>query len=395
MRQSNHTPVTFINADMGPHRLTTLRVQYDRIDALGGPPEAGDLIVDLGGDRLLPGLINAHDHLQLNSLPPIDYGRRYRNANEWIADFNTRIATDRQFKTRKAVPRDERLALGGLKNILSGVTTVAHHDPYYPLLSSPNFPTSVVVDSGWSHSLGIDGEASVRNSYRGTPTGWPWMVHAAEGVDEQSASEFERLDALGCLGANTLLVHGVALDGAQRARLDAAAAGLIWCPASNLRLFGRTAEVVDLVECGRVALGSDSRLTGARDLLDELRVARELSGFDEPTLEALVTSDSARLLRLSDRGVLRVGARADILILPARMPLSRADRKDIRLVMLDGSMRYGDPDYAELVMPEAQRVEVSVDGRAKVVESRLGALLSGPNALEPGIELPDAAWRVA
>ena len=32
---------------------------------------------------------------------------------------------------------------------------------------------------------------------------------------------------------------------------------------------------------GRVALGSDSRLSGARDLLSELRVARELGGLDE------------------------------------------------------------------------------------------------------------------
>ena len=35
---------------------------------------------------------------------------------------------------------------------------------------------------------------------------------------------------------------------------------------------------------GRVALGSDSRLSGARDLLCELRVAHELSGLDEATL---------------------------------------------------------------------------------------------------------------
>ena len=51
---------------------------------------------------------------------------------------------------------------------------------------------------------------------------WPWIIHAAEGLDDEAAAEFERLDALGCIGANTLIVHGVALDPAQRKRLVAA-----------------------------------------------------------------------------------------------------------------------------------------------------------------------------
>ena len=98
----------------------------------------------------------------------------------------------------------------------------------------------------------------MRAAYRSTPSDTPWIIHAAEGVDAEAAAEFDRLEALGCVGSNTLLVHGVALDEARRARLAAAGAGLIWCPSSNLRLFGATAAVADLVRCGRVALGSDS-----------------------------------------------------------------------------------------------------------------------------------------
>lgn len=387
--------LTFINADMGPDRPDTVRVQGTRIVAVGTRAEAGDLMVDLEGDRLLPGLINAHDHLQLNSFPTPQYGRHYRNAGEWIADLNERADLASVFAVCEAIPRDQRLLQGGIKNLLSGVTTVAHHDPLYPILVTAEYPTQVVQTYGWSHSLGIDGEERVRDSYRQTPADWPWIIHAAEGVDADARAELARLDALGCLGPNTLLVHGVALDGAGSARLEATGAGLIWCPSSNFYLFGKTAAVTELVERGRVALGSDSRLTAARDLLDEVRAASTAYGFDDRTLESLVTDTSARLLGLADRGVLRAGARADILILPARLPLSKASRADVRLVMSGGSMRYGDPDYAEMMMSEMQQVDVRVDGRRKRVDSRLGELLSASSWVETGVEVPDAARSAA
>lgn len=384
--------LTFINADMGPGRPSTVRIDGSRIDALGGKPQVNDLVVDLAGERLLPGLINAHDHLQLNCFGLPEYGRRYANAGEWIADINTRWMPTPAFTAARAIPRDERLLHGGLKNLLSGVTTVAHHDPLYPALSNDGYPLQVLQSYGWSHSLGIDGQDRVQQSYRHTSRDWPWIIHAAEGIDAQARAEFDRLDALGCLGPNTLLVHGVALDEARRARLMDAGSGLIWCPTSNLRLFGATAEVADLVERGHVALGSDSRITGGRDLLEDVSLARELTGFDERTLETLVTDAPARLLRLADRGVLRVGARADILILPAGLALSRATRAQVRLVMSGGVTCLGDPDLAEAVSMKPQGAAIRVDGCTKIVAR---TLLSAPLRLEQGVELADAAGRAA
>ena len=281
--------------------------------------------------------------------------------------------------------------MGGVKNLLSGVTTVAHHDPFYSFLSSPLYPTKVVADYGWSHSLYIDGEEQVRSAYRNTPSEWPWIIHAAEGLDEEAANEFERLDALGCRrDPNTLIITASLLTHKQTlARFPGrVAAGLIWCPSSNLRLFGRTAEVDYLIARGRVALGSDSRLSGARDLLDELRVAGKVGGLEDSALESLVTANSARLLRLADRGVLQAGARADILILPAGMRLSEATRVDVRLVLTDGVVRYGDRDYAEKIAPASHWVEVRVDGAAKILDRGIAGLLSNASASEDGLELP-------
>jgi hypothetical protein len=405
MRSSQGRGLTFINASMSGSDATTLRLVGPRIVALGSRPSRADQVIDLQGDRLLPGLINAHDHLQLNSLPCLKADRKYAHVRDWIAEVDGLRRSDRGFRASVGVPRDQRLLLGGVKNLLSGVTTVAYHDPLYPCLLSARYPTRVVADFGWSHSLYIDGAEKVRSSYLRTPREHPWIIHAAEGLDTEASTEFERLDALGCLGANTLIVHGLALDHGQRLRLERAGAGLIWCPSSNLRLFGKSAVVGPLITAGRVALGTDSRLSGARDLLEELRIAAEVSGLDAPTLESLVTAVAARLLRLPDRGALKIGARADLVVLPAGMPLPQATRADIRLVMLDGTARLADEHYAHVTPPRPNQSRLSgarsrwtrvrLDGRPKVMESTTAALLREATLREAGLEFSRASWRAA
>ena len=71
--------LALIDADGGGER-TAVRIAGSRIAAVGEPPEAHDRGLDLAGDRLLPGLINAHDHLALNHLPRLEPGRRCRHA---------------------------------------------------------------------------------------------------------------------------------------------------------------------------------------------------------------------------------------------------------------------------------------------------------------------------
>jgi cytosine/adenosine deaminase-related metal-dependent hydrolase len=386
---------TFINAQLGPGHVGSLRVCGSHIAALDEAPEAADVVVDLRGDRLLPGLINAHDHLQLNNLPAHESAEGYSHVRDWISEVDARRRSDPQFAAGVSIARDERLLLGGIKNLLSGVTTVAHHDPFYPSLGHADFPVAVVRDYGWSHSLYLDGEEKVAASFRSTPSDWPWIVHAAEGLNEEAAEEFERLDALGCLEANTLLVHGIALDQSQRARLQRARSGLIWCPSSNLRLFGKTADVPELIAHGRVALGTDSRLSGSRDLLEELQMAAELSGLSEESLKHIVTRVSAQLLRLPDRGSLLPGLRADLLVLPAGARLGCTTRSQVRMVMVEGAVRYGDVDCVSSAAPGLEWANVFVDGAPKLLDVRIAGLLGRARAGESGLQMPHAAGRAA
>jgi cytosine/adenosine deaminase-related metal-dependent hydrolase len=177
-------PVTFVNAvvlagDGGTHG--TLRIRRGVVDELGAPPRRGDLVVDVEGGVVLPGLINAHDHLELNSFPRMKWRARHANVREWIADFQPRFATDPALAKARPDTLVDRLWVGGLKNLLAGVTTVCHHNPLHATLKR-RFPVRVTRRVGISHSLQIDG-ARVADSCRRTPEDWPWIVHAAEGVD--------------------------------------------------------------------------------------------------------------------------------------------------------------------------------------------------------------------
>jgi cytosine/adenosine deaminase-related metal-dependent hydrolase len=252
-----------------------------------------------------------------------------------------------------------------------------------------------VTSFGWSHSLYIDGDEQVRDSCRSTPADRPWIIHAAEGTDVESSLEFDRLEALGCIRANTLIVHGVGLDQQQRARLDRAGASLVWCPSSNLRLFGRTADVEWLTARGRVVLGTDSRLSGGRDLLEELRVASACPGTSEASLESMVTWRAAQLLRLSDRGALAPGMLADLIVVPADRRLSRCLRTDIDLVVIGGAPRYANRAYAGMLAPAAFWTEIRVDGHTRMLASPLARALFQARCHEPGVDIVDLTWRAA
>jgi cytosine/adenosine deaminase-related metal-dependent hydrolase len=232
--------------------------------------------------------------------------------------------------------------------------------------------------------------------WRATPRDAPFVVHLAEGVDDDARGELARLEGLGCLQANTVIVHGVAIDEIGWRRVARAGAGLVWCPASNAFLFGHTAAVCALLtgdETTRVpvALGTDSRITGSRDLLDELRVAREAVAFPPETLLRMVTSEAAALLRQPRAGRLAIGAPADLIVLPplAERPaaaLLEARRRDVRLVVVDGRPLAGDRElsaifHARKVTPRPLRV----DGAAKIADSGVVRRIAGSPIAEPGV----------
>ncbi|NJN95707.1 MAG: hypothetical protein HC875_17140 [Anaerolineales bacterium] len=215
----------------------SLRLQGDKITALDEPPRPRDRVIDGNGGLLIPGLINAHDHLELNTFKRLKYRACYTHSRQWIEDIEARFETEPDLTEPRRQPLADRLLVSALKNLLSGVTTVCHHNPLHPSLRR-NFPVRIVKNYGFCHSL-FRGEDPV-TSYRRTKAGDPWIIHLAEGIEAEAESqaEFEQLDRLGLVQQNTVLVHGVGLTSQQRQTLIERGGGLIWCPGSNLLCSG-------------------------------------------------------------------------------------------------------------------------------------------------------------
>lgn len=250
------------------------------------------MMPDLSGYHVLPGLINAHDHLEFSLFPRLGNGV-YANAAEWARDIYH--PDDPPIAGLLRVPKALRLLWGGLRNLLAGVTTVCHHNPYHPVFDD-RFPVRVVKRFGWAHSFAFSPDVSQR--WQATPHDAPFVLHLGEGTDQESALEILRLREMGALTGRTVIVHGVALDDDAWRLLRRSGASVVWCPSSNVFTLGRTLLPAVFSSGVPIALATDSPLTSAGDLLDELRCAASLLGWPLERLIPLLTTAPARILRI-------------------------------------------------------------------------------------------------
>jgi cytosine/adenosine deaminase-related metal-dependent hydrolase len=407
---TRHRPVVLRNVNVvGPDGLMadSLRIEQRQVSGAswgGGCSRRGDVVVDMHSAFVFPGLINAHDHLEHNHFGRVKSRDRYENASQWADDMGPRLSNDPAILLGKSRPLADRLFIGGVKNLLSGATTVAHHNPLYRELDRA-FPVRVVREYGWAHSLYLEGgragargesAGNVADRHRETPPTWPFIIHLAEGSDEGARAELKSLQNLNSLGPSTVLVHGVGIDQAGWREVARSSAGVVWCPASNLFLLGETISGKHLADRAspQVALGTDSRLTGSRDLLDELRVAAQNGPFKAAELVRKVTTTAASLLRLRRAGRIAVGLPADLLIIPhlAEDPhdaLLLAERRDVLLVMIDGKPRYGAPELAEIFTAcDVASFPVTVDGDERLLAAKVVDRLRVCSISEPGVSIP-------
>lgn len=399
-------PVSLVNARVVANGRLASSIRFStRVLGLDEPPGRRDAVVDLEGAFVLPGLVNAHDHLELNHFGRLKFRPVYENASDWIEDMRPRLRANPRIREGRERALSDRLLVGGLKNLLSGVTTVSHHNPFYPELGR-RFPIRVVRRYGWAHSFYLEGQPvgargetglDIERAYRKTPKDAPFLVHLAEGVDRRARSELRRLDELGCLGANTVLVHGVGLSCEEWTAAAQRGAGLVWCPSSNLFLLGQTAPLREFLRCSAspasIALGTDSRLTGSRDLLEEMRAAHRTASVEPSELFRMVTTSAARLLRIAHAGRISRGVPADLLVIPAMgddpvRSLLSVSRGVIRLVTLGGRPMVGAPELSDAftargVHPGAARL----DGAERVLDGTLARRIRSSSIGEPGLEL--------
>jgi cytosine/adenosine deaminase-related metal-dependent hydrolase len=334
--------------------------------------------IDMGGFLIMPGLVNAHDHLQFALYPRLA-DPPYRSYVDWGTDIHRKFSG--VFAKHRSVPKDVRLWWGGLRNLLCGVTTVSHHDRLWAELERQDFPVTVVRDCGWAHSLALGHD--LRQARSTTPEGSAFIVHACEGVDEQAREELFELDRLRLLDDGVVVVHGLAIDEAGVALMQARGVSLVICPSSNLFLFEKLPRAAIFGAIDNVALGSDSPLTSEGDLLDEVRFAMRHCGISPQAAYRMVTDAPAAMLGLHNaQGSIEVSGVGDLIAVrdtdqDAAERLGGMSLADVEFVMIGGCVQLASEAVLERMPPRTtQGMEpLWVDGVVRWLRAPVKELL--------------------
>ncbi len=145
----------------------------------------------------------------------------------------------------------------------------------------------------------------------------------AQGISEFGVRPLARLQALGVIGPNTILAHGVHLETGELEQLSMHGAHIAHCPSSNLKLASGMAPVAAALRAGvNVGLGSDGAASNNRvDLWQEMRTAALLAKVVDDNAESvsaftaleMATIHGAQALGLQAQiGSIEPGKQADL-----------------------------------------------------------------------------------
>jgi cytosine/adenosine deaminase-related metal-dependent hydrolase len=296
----------------------------------GAPLDRDGLTLDFGEAIAFPGLTNSHDHLEFDLHPRLGHAR-YADYREWGDDIHRRDGD--VIASLQRVPKAVRLRWGALKNLLCGVTTVAHHGARGDDLRS--LPVRAAPGTA-IHSVGAAPHWRLRLN---APLGRaPCVVHVGEGTSVEAHREIDTLLRWNLLRKPLVGVHAVAMRPAQASRFRA----VVWCPVSNEFLYGATADVSALKRSTTILFGTDSTLTADWNVWNHLRRARALGPLDDRELFAALTRAAAVVWGRAHDGRLAGGVTADVVIArrKARDPWDAffaVDPEDILLVLRAGA----------------------------------------------------------
>jgi len=320
--------------------------------------------LNVGGHFVLPGIVNLHTHTPMTALRGLADDLP---AQAWLpraAQLESTLAAEDRYWSSLC---------GAWELLRRGVTCIADRGSGMVTSSQALWDSGIraavaqtVTDRGgeadWQESDAVVAQWGVNSSRRlfaglgphATDTcgdallvkvrermehlGALTFIHVAQSRDEVCAAR-RRGDAgcvyllyrLGLLGARTIAAHCLYLQPGEIELLSATRTPVAHCPVSNAKVEGSAALAWELWQAG-VPLGLGTDCAACNNSMDpwfELKFAALLHKISAKNPEALpartalrwVTRAAATCLSMTDEiGVLRVGARADIITLRTDVP---------------------------------------------------------------------------
>lgn len=348
------------------------------VGCAGDPGEPEGPVEDLGAGVLMPGLVNAHCHLELSHLR----GRigLPRDFVPWVRQLVELRGFDEPEAVRAAAADAIRelestgtVAVGDVSNTLVHLDLLAGSEltavVFFELLGWDPAKAGAILEAAESRlcalppelaSHGVEVRLAAHAPYSVSPAlfeglrrrGGPAALHLAESPAESRflATGDEDLEAflrerglthvafrppglspvryaeeLGALPRGLVAAHCVQVDGADCGILARSGVFVAVCPRSNRNLNLAPPPVPELLEAGvGLCLGTDSRASvGSLDLTEDLAaLRREFPRLPAEEFVRMATLGGAQALGLADLGSIAPGKRAALVFAAAERPLA-------------------------------------------------------------------------
>ena len=319
---------------------------------------------------IFPGLIELHNHLSYNALPMWDVPSLYGNRGQWgrAPQYRPLVSGPMGILGKTPGYVESIVRFVESKCLLAGVTT-SQGIALYSNNGIRKYYKGIIrnVESTYDSNLPealtriSDVDANDVDKFRSRlEKSSCLLLHLSEGRDESARKHFLALQMPEDKWAITRALAGIhcAALAPDDFRIMADHEGtMIWSPLSNFLLYGETADIAAAKEAGiRIGIGSDWSVTGSKNLLAELKIARlesERAGgvFTDCELVALATIDAARLMRWDQQlGSIEPEKLADLIVLdgdvgdPYQLLLS-ANEPSILLTIIDGVPTFGATEW--------------------------------------------------
>ena len=332
-----------------------------------------------------PGLINSHDHLDFNLFPQLG-NRIYSNYMDWGPDIHRQNSDVIQSILK--VPLQLRIKWGIYKNLLNGVTSVAHHGER---LTKIEAPINIIQNTYSMHSIGVEKfwKYKLNRPFAGN---LPFVIHIGEGTDIAAKTEIDKLIRWNIFNRKVIAVHGIAMGEQQAKSFEA----LVWCPDSNLFLQGETAAIDRLKSETKVLFGTDSTLSANWNIWEHIRLGRRKALLTDKELFDSLSSTPASIWKLNS-GEIAEGKTADIVIAKSKVKdtwksFFALNPEDLLLIIKNGEIILFD-EYLYRQLDSGGNIsgtfsKVLMEGKVKHVKGDLPGLIQEINRYNPDISFP-------